>query len=222
MKKIILSILTFAFLNLTLNAQSKEGYIKYSIEMSSENTEMQMGLAMMSGSGMEISFKDENSRMVMNMGSFMTVETITKDNKEILLMISGMMIGSTAVRTTKSELEEGNDIPEMSVEFENETKEILGYTCKKAIVSSKGETNGLVFWYTEKMDMPDNEMLNANGLVPGVILEFQTSEGEMNMAFTAVEVKNKIAASITFSLDIPEGFDEKTFEEFSKMGGGGF
>ena len=222
MKKAVLSILVIALTVLTFNAQSKEGYIKYSIDMSSENAQVQMGLAMMSGSEMEISFKGDDSRMAMKMGSFMTVETVTKDSKDVLLMMSGMMVGSTAVRTTKSDLEEANDLNDLSVKFENETKIILGYTCKKAIVSSKGETNGLVFWYTEKMYMPNNAMLNANGLVPGIILEFESSEGEMNMAFTAIEVKNKIDASISFSLDIPEGFTEKTFEEFSKMGGGGF
>lgn len=220
MKKTILSILVIVFTILTFNAQSKEGYIKYSIDMSSENTEMQMGLAMMSGSEMEISFKGEDSKMKMNMGSFMTIETVTKNNKDVLLMMSGMMIGSTAVKTTKAELEASEDITDMSVEFESETKEILGYKCKKAVVSS-GENQGLIFWYTEKMDMPDNQMLNANGLVPGVILEFETIDGEMNMAFTAIEVKKEIDASITFSLDIPEGFTEKTFEEFSKMSGGG-
>lgn len=220
MKKTILSILVIVFTILTFNAQSKEGYIKYSIDMSSENTEMQMGLAMMSGSEMEISFKGEDSKMKMNMGSFMTIETVTKNNKDVLLMMSGMMIGSTAVKTTKAELEASEDITDMSVEFESETKEILGYRCKKAVVSS-GENQGLIFWYTEKMDMPDNQMLNANGLVPGVILEFETIDGEMNMAFTAIEVKKEIDASITFSLDIPEGFTEKTFEEFSKMSGGG-
>ncbi|MDC9724233.1 MAG: hypothetical protein PSN34_15900 [Urechidicola sp.] len=221
MKKSILSILAIAFTVLTFNAQSKEGYIKYSIDMSSENTEMQMGLAMMSGSKMEISFKGEDSRMKMNMGSFMTIETVTKNNNDVLLLISGMMIGSTAVKTTKTELEASEGTPEMSVEFESETKEILGYLCKKAVVSS-GENKGLIFWYTEKMDMPDNQMLNANGLVPGVILEFETIDGEMNMAFTAIDVKKEIGDSITFSLAIPEGFDEKTFEEFSKMSGGGF
>lgn len=219
MKKSVLSILVTILTVLTFNAQSKEGYIKYKIDMSSENEAMQMGLAMMSGSEMEISFKGEDSRMIMNMGSFMTVETITKNNKDILLMMSGMMVGSTAVKTTKTELENNNMTDDLSVEFESGTKEILGYTCKKAVVSSSNNA-GLTFWYTEKMDMPDNEMLNANGLVPGIILEFQSSEGEMNMAFTAIEVKSEIDASITFSLDIPEGFDEKTFEEFSKMGGG--
>ncbi len=220
MRKTVLSILAIAFTILTFNAQSKEGYIKYSIDMSSENTEMQMGLAMMNGSEMEISFKNDDSRMKMNMGSFMTIETVTKNNKDVLLMMSGMMVGSTAVKTTKEKLEETNNINDLSVKFKNVTKEILGYTCKKAVVSNKGEEGGLTFWYTEKMDMPDNEMLNANGLVPGVILEFESIDGEMKMAFTAIEVKKEIESSISFSLDIPEGFTEKTFEEFSKMSGG--
>jgi len=218
MKKIVLSILVIVFTVLTFNAQSKEGYIKYKIEMTSENAEMQMGLAMMNGSEMEISFKGEDSRMKMNMGSFMTIETVTKNNKDILLMMSGMMVGSTAVKTTKTELEESNNMNNLSVKFEGETKDILGYTCKKAVVSNKGEEGGLTFWYTEKMDMPDNEMLNANGLVPGVILEFTSVDGEMNMAFTAIEVKSEIGSDVNFSLEIPEGFTEKTFEEFSKMG----
>ncbi|MFK5878733.1 MAG: hypothetical protein QM478_04465 [Flavobacteriaceae bacterium] len=219
MKKIFFTLLAAVFTIASINAQSKEGYIKYKIEMTSENTEMQMGLAMMSGSEMEISFKGENSRMVMNMGSFMTIETVTRNNNDVLLMMSGMMFGNTAVKTTKSKLEDSNNRGDLSVKFESDTKKILGYTCKKAIVSD-GDAEGLTFWYTEKLDMPDNEMLNANGLVPGIILEFRSVDGEMNMAFTAIVVKKEIDASIAFSLDIPEGFTEKTFEEFSKMRGG--
>lgn len=219
MNKSILSILVLIFTVSTFNAQSKEGYIKYKIEMSSENTEMQMGLAMMNGSEMEISFKEDDSRMKMNMGSFLTVETVTKNNDEVLLMMSGMMMSNIAVKTTKSDLEDSSKVNDLSVKFENDTKDILGYTCKKAVVSN-GKTVGLIFWYTEKMEMPDHEMLNANGLVPGIILEFESVDGEMNMAFTAIEVKTEIDESITFSLDVPEGYDEKTFEEFSKMSAG--
>ena len=218
MKKSIFTILAIVFTVLTFNAQSKEGYIKYKIDMTSANNEMQMGLAMLAGSEMEISFKGEDSRMIMNMGSFMTIETVTKNNKDILLMMSGMMMSNMAVKTTKTELESTNSIEDLSVDFEKSTKDILGYKCKKAVVST-GETKGLIFWYTEKMEMPDNEMLNANGLVPGVILEFQSTEGDMNMAFTAIEVKDKVDAKTNFSLEIPEGYTEKTFKEFTKMGG---
>lgn len=132
-------------------------------------------------------------------------------------MMSGMMIGNTALRTTKLELENTNKTDELSVKFESDTKDILGYTCKKAVVSTN-QTVGLIYWYTEKMDMPDNEMLNANGLIPGIILEFESTEGEMNMSFTAIEVKTEVDASIKFSLDIPDGFEVKTLEEFTNMG----
>lgn len=68
MKKLLFILLVTTLTITAVNAQSKEGYIKYKVDMTSDNTEMQMGLAMMSGSKMEISFKGKDSRMIMNMG----------------------------------------------------------------------------------------------------------------------------------------------------------
>ncbi len=221
MKKLLLSIFLIVCTITAINSQSNEAYIKYKIEMSSESPEAQMGLAMMNDSELEITFRDKDSRMNMKLGDFMSVETVTKNNEDVLLLMSGMMFSNVALKTTKTQLEISNNgkLPDFSVNFVKGTKEILGYTCKKALVSSEG-FDSLVFWYTEIMDMPDVEMLNANGKVPGIVLAFETTEGGVNMNFTAVEIKTDIDDTTTFSLEIPEGYDEKTYEEFIKMSGG--
>jgi len=217
MKKIIVSILIIIFTITFTNAQ--EGYVKYDIEMSSESPEVSMGLAMMKGSEMEILFKGNDSKIKMNMGSFMTIETVTKNNSDVLLLMSGI-IGKRAIKTTKKELEESEGgAPNFSVVFEEGVKTILGYTCKKAIVSV-GDATGLIFWYTDKIQMPNDKMLNANGKVPGMILSFESSEAEVNMSFIATKVESKIDATVKFSLEIPEGYTEQPFEDFKKMSGG--
>jgi len=213
-----LSILLLIFAITCTNAQ--EGYVKYKIEMSSESPEVLMGLAiMMKDSEMEISFKGDDSKMKMNMGSFMTIETVTKNDKDVLLLLSGIMIENTAVKTTKEKLEESEGgTPDFQVSLEKDTKDILGYTCKKALVTVDDTT--LTFWYTDKIQMPKNKMLNANGKVPGMILAFDSADGEVNMTFEAIKVNDKIALHEKFSLEVPEGYTEKTFEDFKKMNGG--
>ena len=142
--KNIFFTLAFSFIAvLTGSAQMTEGHITYSIEASTDNPEMQMAIAMLQGSTMDLYFKEKSTRSEMKMGTMMTITTITNEADGNVLMLMGGMMGNNAVRSTMEELEvqkEEAEKPNYEVTLSDETKEIVGYTCKKAtLVSEDGE-----------------------------------------------------------------------------------
>ncbi len=213
MKRQFLSLVVAVLTTLSLSAQVSEGHVKYTIDMTSDNPEMAMGIAMMQGSTMEIYFKDDKSRTEMSMGSLMTT-TIISDatKKETLTLMSGMM-GESAVR---GKFEENEDQPEVEEDFEvtvtDETKDILGYTCKKAIVTDS-EGNESVFWVTDKVTINKEGQTMLNKRIPGFPLAMEVLANDMVMTMTAIEFDKKIKDKSLFDMKIPEGYTETTTEE---------
>ncbi|HIP31479.1 MAG TPA: hypothetical protein EYG86_01815 [Crocinitomicaceae bacterium] len=219
MKKLLFTLAVVCFSLGFTNAQSNEGHIKYAIEMSSDNPEMQMQLAMMNGSTMEIYFQDKNSSSTMRMGSMMTINTITSESGDVLMLMGGMM-GKKAIKTTVDEMkgdEKVEEVEDIDVQFVKGSKTVAGYKCKKAIIETE-EGDEVVFWYTEELKMGTDAQGNLNGKIPGVALAFETNNNGMIMSFEATEVENKIKDKSVFSLDIPEGYEEMTYEQLKGMG----
>ena len=92
--------------------------------MSSDNPEMEMQLAMMQGSTLDLFFKEGKSRTEMKMGAMMTITTIVDSESEDMMMLMGGMMGNKAIHSTLSELEaEGTEEkPEYEVELTKKTK----------------------------------------------------------------------------------------------------
>lgn len=220
MKNLLLSLSVFFISTIATFAQLEKGHIKYSIEMTTDNPEMEMAVAMMQGSTMETYFTKNASRIVTNMGSFMT-QTIISDLKEkkALMLMSGMM-GKQAIRIDNlEETEEDTEAEEVDVQLIDESKEIAGYDCKKAIITDEDGME-MTYWYTEDIAFQKNPKKNME--LPGLALEFQTFQNDMTMTMTATEVNKKFKETDDmFSLEIPEGYQETTLEELQNSMGGG-
>ena len=89
-----------------------------------------------------------------------------------------------------------------------ETKEFLGYTCKKATMTTPAG-NTVTAWYTEALITPAGPE-NFGGL-PGAILAIDSNNGEV--VFTAIEIQKKLSKK-----DLAEPKDGKhvTRQEFQK------
>lgn len=218
MKKTILSIALTVLTFVTASAQLTEGHVQYTIEMSSDNPEMEMAISMMQGSTLDLFFSNDKSRTEMNMGSMMKISTITNAESGDILMLFGGMMGNKAVKSTLEALEEeGGEQPEFDVELLDETKEIEGYTCKKAILTDE-EDNEMTFWYTEEIAVNKKGQNYLNESVPGFPMEFEINQQGMIMAMTVSEFNDSIKDDSVFELDIPEGYDEMTMDELKMMG----
>ncbi len=221
MKKLILSAIFAVCTLATTMAQVDEGHVKFNLDVTATDPQMEMAVGMMQGSSVEIYFSGESIHSEINMGAVMKVQTIVLgETGEALILMSGMM-GNTAVPTTTEAMEaESVEAPELDIQLVDETKEILGYECKKAIVTDE-DGNETITWYSEDIKVNTKGQSYHNEKIPGFPLEFTQSANGMAMAFTATEIESKIdkkKKKTMFSVEIPEGYKEMTPEELKSMG----
>lgn len=220
------SIITLVFMlaGIASWAQMKEGSIKYDMAFSSDDPEMSMAIMMMSGSTMNMFFKEEASRVEIAMGSMMNMVTVSdeKDKKAMLLMSIPMMSMNQGTIATLEEMEslksDETTLPE--VQLVKGKKKILGYKCKKAITVDESG-NEATFWYTDKIEVNKKGQSYMNDKVPGLPLEYEINQNGMIVKMTAKEITESLTADQTstlFKLEIPEGYEVKTLEEMMSMG----
>jgi GLPGLI family protein len=130
-----------------------------------------------------------------------------------------MMGEKVAYKQTKEEIEEAEAMMEENKPEYNETgetKEILGYTCKKVDVEMGEDI--FPIYYTNEINIEGNS--NDSGQFPGidgVILEYTVAQQGMVMKFTATEVKKQRVSDEMFG--IPEDYTLKTAEEMEALFG---
>lgn len=197
------------------------GTIVYNITYPEGSVDPQM--AAMMPKTMKIKIRDVNSRMEMNMGMGSTITLFNSETKTGATLMD-MMGQKMAMKITPEDIEkEIAENPQIAVVNVDETKEIAGYECKKAIIKIKEKDSDketeLVVYYTDELGSGG---LNYNNPmfkdIQGVMLEYTVKESRIEMTFTAISVeKGKIAES---EFEIPEGYNLMTQEEFKSMFGG--
>jgi hypothetical protein len=225
MKKIILkSTLTFFlffFVSACLIAGKPfDGVITYKVSYpDSKLTEAQLNMA---PKVMTVSVKGSKARTEMNIGGGLMIEILDYMTKSKIALIN-MMGQKFAIKQTKQELDKENaDQPKGTVNVTNETKSIVGYTCKKAIVTSEEDGVKTTFevWFTEELGGKDSNFDNPLYKdINGVMLEFTLKTPQAAMKFTATSIEKKTLSAKDF--EIPADYTLTTQEELkSKFGGG--
>jgi GLPGLI family protein len=172
---------------------------------------------------LKMKIKGNMSRTEMSLGMGTTVVIFDNESKSGVTLMD-FMGQKFAMKMTSEDIEkEMKETPETTVLNTTETKEIAGYTCKKAIVKMKEKGSDteteLIVYYTEELASgKSNEMNPLYKDIPGTMLEYSMNENGVNMQLTAVSVeKGKIADS---EFETPEGFKVVTQEELKSMFGG--
>jgi hypothetical protein len=223
MKKIILSaILTVCSITVTM-AQLNEGHIKFEMEVSATNPEMEMAVGMMQGSTMNLFFSDQDLHSELSMGAMMTISTIVLGKSgDVMILMDGMM-GKKAIPTTLEDVlknTESKEISPMDLELLDETKEIAGYLCKKAVLTNE-DGDEMVTWYTEEIKVNTQGQSYHNAEIPGFPLQFTQGANGLIMTITAIEIEEGISKKEKkelFSSKVPDGYTEMTPEDLNKMG----
>ncbi len=84
--------------------------------------------------------------------------------------------------------EKNNKWDDVKVSFTNETKKILTYTCRKAILTTK-ENNHFIVYYTTDFVTSATENPYQFKNIPGLILEYESQTGERKLiTFKATNV----------------------------------
>jgi GLPGLI family protein len=218
MKKLIFTALACLTLLFTSFGQLKEGHIQYdlALNMDPDDPSAEMMSTMMEGSTMDIYFQDQNSRSEIQMGKMMKMVIVVEATSGNSLTLMSGMFGKKAIQANIN-VEEVKD-EEYDVELTNESKEVLGYNCKKAILTSK-EGNIMTAWYTEDLTVYKKGINFMQEQIPGAPLEFEMDMNGLGMKVTAKKIEKALSAEDLFNLTVPEGYDLTTLEELNKMGG---
>lgn len=225
MKKFAFAFILFALVG-SVCAQKTKGRVSYDVYMSSDDPQTSAYVDNMEGSVLEIYFGEGKVRTEMYMGDFMSTTSISAEGEDTTLTLLDGMMGKIAMKTTLDDLDDEQRLAytERNVELiEGETKEIMGYTCKKAIVTTADEQESVV-WYTEELVPDYRGGMYLYDEIPGFPLEMSTSWGKMNMKMVAFDYSKKLKKpEELFSMEIPKGYTLRTQEEMQQMrrGGGG-
>lgn len=216
MKKIF--ILAAVLLSLQLQAQIKEGTIKYKTTMFGGPS----GSSVIGQTVMIIYFNKEKSLTEMATPAY-GMRTLT-DSKGMLMLMEGR--GSKMYsRKTNEEIEADKralKVNEPVVTIQKEKKNILGYECTKAIVVTKtatGVSSSTTIWYTDKIQcVAASGIMNMDALkkLKGMPLEVEMQQGPMKSTMTAIEVSSKPVAPNTFVLSTAGYTEQKAAPRFQK------
>ena len=216
MKKIALLMCLFVSTTMVSFSQMKKGAVTYDMNFSSDNPEMSMISSMMAGSKMTMYFTSGKSRSDVSMGMMGTSITVSDQKAKLSVTLVDMMGTKYATETV---LEENPAKPEgQTVEITTETKEILGYVCTKALITSP-EAGVMTVWFTKDIQAFTAGQNYYNSSIPGLPLSISLSANGITIDMVATKVEKKVDKKL-FSTKIPEGYEIKTAEELQQMGAG--
>ncbi len=212
MKKVFLAvalvITSFGF------AQEKisEGVITTKQTMSSTDEQMNMQLAMMGEVVTTTYFKANKSRSEMSSpmaGSTITV--VDGDAGKMLVMLDNPMMGKKySVNDIKLEEDELKDV---AVTATDETKVVLGYTCKKydVVMKKQGVEVKMAMYVTDKLSAKSQQTSSLGGKVAGFPLYSEMKMNQMGaeivVKMEASEIKKETVEDAKFNMTPLEGYE---------------
>ena len=140
------------------------------------------------------------------MGKMSTTRVVVDRKKNQVLSTNDGVMGKVAILSSADEVPPVEKDTSATLEFSDETKKILGYTCKKAILY-QGELI-TEYWYTSEIEVAvkDQQIINPN--VPGFPMGFSKIEDGIRMTFQLSNLREDLTENLDelFSLEVPEGF----------------
>ena len=152
----------------------------------------------------------------MGMGKNITIYNAEYNSAVSLIDMMGQKL---AIKMTPEDLDkEAAETGDVEVVHLDETKDILGYSCKKALVKVKDSGDEFEVYYTEELstgiENHGNPMFKD---IKGMMMEFVMEQNGMKMHFLAVSVDKKKVSKKDF--EVPEGYEEITEEEMQSRFG---
>lgn len=223
--KNLLSVFFFLMVLVPMSfGQLTEGYLKMEIvDVNVTSPEMAQMAGMMKGTTQEVFFTKDKQRMDMNMMSGMVqIKTFTNQEDGSMNMFYDMMGNKMQVVSTISEAESlGSEDIDYKVDvIDSEKKQILGYNCKRVVVSLNTDQGDMKIkmFVTDEIKIPSSMVQNVrSGVIPGVPLEVETDMGVMSIKMVAKEFKKEVDKS---KFTMPEGYKKMTMKEFQEQMGG--
>ncbi len=183
-----------------------EGRIVYAIDYDNVPNEMK-GLEKMLPSEMVMTIKGTTSRIEQNSvfgGRQVAINRAEEENTIVLVDILEQKLKYSIPKDERKG-------QKYRVNETDETKEIKGYTCKKATLQT---STGIVLevWYTDEFQNPDGTEFPQ---IKGLPLEYEIAQKGMTLNFAARSVKEEAIDETYFA--IPAEYEETSLELFNQM-----
>lgn len=152
------------------------------------------------------------SEMVSALASFTTIHDAKTGAAVVLQEVGGQKV---LIRMTADDWEDKNKRYEgISFSTTDETKQLAGYSCKKAVAALKDGSTFTVF-YTEELIPENNDYNSQFKNLRGLPLEYELQQGKLTIRYVVSRVSlNPVAIS---KFDIPKaGYREMSYEESKK------
>ena len=205
-------------------AMSKDfkGVINYKISF--PGMDIDPSMAAMMPKMATLTIRGEMSKFVISMGQIGTQSQILDgDNRTVTTLMDMMGQKFYYVQTEDEIQEEQGSGDNVKVDIKDETKEIAGYECKKAVITVTEEGSEMLFTVYFTDEIGSNSLNFDNPIfkdIKGAMLEFEVDTGGgQRMKMEAVSIDKKSIPDSEF--EIPEGFVQKTSKEIRQMFGGG-
>ncbi len=212
--KISLRLLALLFLIISSPswAQKKftEGTISYDIVINTSSDKPQAA-DLLDGATSTVYIKGGKTRteMVSSLGVQSTIIDEVSNKVQILKEYGGQkyLINMTAADWADANKKFEN----VSFTYNDDTKTILGYTCKKAIGKLADGTEFTV-WYTPSLVLGNKDFQFANRSLPGLAMQYESIIGNLKVTYTVSKISTNPVPAAKF--DIPHsGYRVMTYEE---------
>ena len=212
----LLFVATVAIISNVAQAQKtlSEGTIVYDITVQTGSKEPQLA-DMFDGVTTTLYLKGSQSRieMITPLGSTITLKD-AKSNTGVVLKEYGNQ--KLLIHMTKDDWGD-LDKKYAGITFapQNETKNISGYSCQKAIAKLKDGTSFIVF-YTKELVTENKDYDYQFKSLPGLPLEYESSVGNLKVKYTASKITFDPVPVQKFNIPV-SGYRELTYQESTKL-----
>ena len=156
--------------------------------------------------------------------SMMDIKTIQDATSQVSNMLMDMMGQKLNIENTAAQLADQKKKAGIVTTFKatTDTKTILGYNCKRAIMtvkSNQGAETSSDIYYSEDFDISKFTYGSAFPEVNGLPLEFTMNQGPFSMKVTAKSIKKENIPASEFA--IPTDFKKVSQDDLQTIFGGG-
>lgn len=123
------------------------------------------------------------------MGAFKTNFICNKEDNKFIQLVK-LMNKKYAMELQGQDIPSSlEQLPKFNIEFTEEHKKILGYTCDKAIITiDDGSNDAFAVYYTDQINIDTPNWCNQFVEIDGVMLEYQYEKYDVCMRFSATEI----------------------------------
>jgi len=220
---ILLAVLIFG--SASAQMVMDKGYIKMEMTDISSTGEQAAELGMLKGAEMEIHFMDQKVlTSIAIMGGMMNMSTLVdKSTNKTDILIDAMGSKMWAEETTEAanDNEVAKAVENLDITYDDsQTKEILGYKVRKAIIKRADSPNmKMEAWVTKDIKIKSDFLPGMQDLqLEGFPLEISIDNAGTKMSIVTKDIKNVVDAS-KFVLNT-EGAEKINMKDLSGMMGG--